>query len=73
LTRDRAFDEAAYLIKHNLIWVHEITQGNKRGIACIVAFTRNSATVAAITKVFTPEKYRQMGYAERLVRRVCEQ
>lgn len=73
LTRDRAFEEAAYLIKQNLIWVHEVTQGNKRGIACIAAFTRNSATVATITKVFTSEKYRRMGCAERLVRRVCDQ
>lgn len=64
---------AVYLIKQNLIWVHEVTQGNKRGIACIAAFTRNSATVATITKVFTSEKYRRMGCAERLVRRVCDQ
>jgi len=43
----------------------------KPEIATIVAVTRKSEGVATITKVYTPEKWRGHGCAERLVRHVC--
>jgi len=43
------------------------------GIASIVAVTRKSEGVAAITKVYTPNRWRGKGCAERLVRRVCRE
>jgi predicted GNAT family acetyltransferase len=53
--------------------VHEIKEGGETDIASIVAATRQSDTVAAITKVYTPEKWSRKGRAERLVRRVCRE
>lgn len=56
-----------------MVWVHEArTPGQAKEIASIVAFTRNSDKVAAITKVCTNPKWRRRGCAERLVRRVCK-
>ena len=42
-------------------------------IATIVAVTRKSCGVAAITKVYTPEKWRGNRLAEKLVRHVCKE
>ncbi|KAG6849398.1 hypothetical protein H0H93_008755 [Arthromyces matolae] len=73
LTRDRAQLEAAILVAKEQIWVHEARRpGGKKEIASIVAFTRNSNSVAAITKVCTNERWQRQGCAERLVRKVCE-
>ncbi|KAG6885038.1 hypothetical protein C0993_006365 [Termitomyces sp. T159_Od127] len=70
LDRDQARFEAALLVEKKQVWVHE-AKGTKE-IASIVAFTRNSDRVAAITKVYTSKKWTRQGYAERLVRKVCE-
>ncbi|KAK0194819.1 hypothetical protein F5146DRAFT_1172143 [Armillaria mellea] len=69
-----ALKEATLLVRQNQVWVHRIRQqGEDRSyIASIVAFTRNSDTLATITKVYTNPDYRRRGYAERLVRRVCK-
>jgi predicted GNAT family acetyltransferase len=54
--------------------VHEICLPNQEAeIASIVAVTRTSETVAAITKVYTNRQWRQRGCAERLTRRVCKE
>ncbi|RDB25406.1 hypothetical protein Hypma_007459 [Hypsizygus marmoreus] len=72
LSRHGAFEEATLLVQNDEVWVHEARlPGQPKEIASIVAFTRNSETVAAITKVFTNPKWRRRGCAERLVRRVC--
>lgn len=42
-------------------------------IATIVAVTRKSNGIAAITKVYTPEKCRGNRLAEKLVRHVCKE
>ncbi|KAF8058776.1 hypothetical protein FPV67DRAFT_517669 [Lyophyllum atratum] len=74
LSRSRADEEAALSVAKNLVWVHEARNpGQPKEIASIVAFTRNSDEVAAITKVCTNPKWRRRGCAERLVRRVCKQ
>lgn len=66
--------EAKLLIQNNQIWVYEIRMyGREAQIASIVATTRVTETVAAITKVFTDEAWRSRGCAERLTRHVCEQ
>ncbi|KAG1757182.1 hypothetical protein EDB19DRAFT_1890983 [Suillus lakei] len=69
---EKAREEARLLIANKQVWVHEIQRRNgKPEIATIVTVTRKSEGVAAITKVYTPEKWRGKGCAERLVRHVC--
>ncbi|KAG6830433.1 hypothetical protein H0H92_000736 [Tricholoma furcatifolium] len=74
LTKAQAQLEAAILVQKNQVWVHEaLNSAGEKEIASIVAFTRNSDQVAAITKVVTNKRWQRRGCAERLVRRVCEQ
>lgn len=42
-------------------------------VACLVATTRESENVTAVTKVFTAEHWRGRGCAARLLHRVCEE
>ncbi|KAF8530013.1 hypothetical protein BU17DRAFT_59792 [Hysterangium stoloniferum] len=72
LTRDEALKEAAYLVSNKMGWVHEIFHGSSSDIACVVATTRNSKNVGTISKVYTSQRWRRHGCAERLVRHVCE-
>ena len=63
------------MIANKQVWVYEI-QGpdDKPHIASIVAVTRKSEAVpdvAAITKVYTPEKWRGRRCAQKLVHHVC--
>lgn len=72
LTDEKAHEEARLLIANRQLWVLEMQKCNgKLEIATIVAVTRKSEGVATITKVYTPEKWRGNGGAERLVRHVC--
>ncbi|KAG1862756.1 hypothetical protein DFJ58DRAFT_905180 [Suillus subalutaceus] len=74
LSDKQASEEARLLIENGQVWVYEIKEGGgETDIASIVAATRQSDTVAAITKVYTPEKWQRKGRAERLVRRVCRE
>lgn len=75
MTRASALQEAAYLVNNGLVWIHRIlTPGQSQSeIASAVAFTRNSESIATVTKVITSVKWRRFGCAERLVRRVCRQ
>lgn len=73
LTEEMALYEAELLIHSNAVWVHTM-QGPGQvapDVACIVAATRTTETVAAITKVYTSPNYRSRGCAERLVRFAC--
>ncbi|KAG5638442.1 hypothetical protein H0H81_012659 [Sphagnurus paluster] len=72
LTKEAALYEATQLVKKSQVWIHEAQQLGGGEIACIVAFTRNSETVAAITKVCTNPKWRRRGCAGRLVHKVCD-
>jgi len=73
LTREESFREATLLVRNNQVWVHQIQRGDETPeLASIVCMTRQSAAVAAITKVYTNPKWRKLGCAERLVRRVCK-
>ncbi|KAF5357406.1 hypothetical protein D9758_005951 [Tetrapyrgos nigripes] len=68
-----AVREASILIQNATVWIHEVRWPNKAPmVASLVAFTRNSATVSTITKVYTNPGARGMGCAQRLVRRVCK-
>lgn len=74
LTSEQASKEARLLTENGQVWVYEIKEeGGESDIASIVAATRQSDTVAAITKVYTPERWQRKGRAERLVRRVCRE
>jgi hypothetical protein len=72
---ESALKEATYLVNNGLVWVHRIRKSgqSQSEIASIVAFTRNSKSVATISKVFTSPNWRRHGCAERLVRRVCKE
>ncbi|KZT30897.1 hypothetical protein NEOLEDRAFT_1126557 [Neolentinus lepideus HHB14362 ss-1] len=73
LSDEGAWREAGMLIRNEQIWVHEISEGGCAvDIASIVAYTRNSDHVSAITKVYTNPKWRKRGCAERLVRAVTQ-
>jgi len=56
-----------------MLWVHQLDDSTSSDICSIVATTRKSENVTAITKVYTNPLYRSRGCAERLVRRVCQQ
>ncbi|KAG2117242.1 uncharacterized protein F5147DRAFT_305096 [Suillus discolor] len=74
LSDEQASKEARLMIENEQVWVYEVKEGDgETDIASIVAATRQSHTVAAITKVYTPEKWQRQGRAERLVRRVCRE
>jgi hypothetical protein len=69
-----ALREATYLWRNKMLWVHELdNEAGTRGIASIVATSRQSESVTAITKVFTNPEYRNRGCAEALVRFVTHQ
>ncbi|KAI0375260.1 hypothetical protein BV20DRAFT_1117663 [Pilatotrama ljubarskyi] len=70
LTEQRAHLEAITLILNGQVWVHTAGEQGSQ-IACIVAVTRTTDNVAAITKVYTCPEWRSRGCAERLVRHVC--
>jgi len=73
LSKEEAVHEATILARSGQLWVHEISMNGQRPeIASIVAVTRSSDTVAAITKVYTNPRWRQRGCAERLTRHVCK-
>ncbi|TBU45252.1 hypothetical protein BD309DRAFT_860636 [Dichomitus squalens] len=73
LSRDKAIQEAKLLIQNNQVWVYEIRMpGGEPEIASIVAATRATETVTAITKVLTDPTWRSRGCAERLTRHVCQ-
>ena len=73
LSHEKAVQEATIMIQNNQVWVHEVRGSGRREIASIVATTRTTDTVAAVTKVFTNPKWRSRGCAERLLRHVCQQ
>jgi predicted GNAT family acetyltransferase len=62
--------EAEYLIRHGLVWAYLMDDGI---LSTIVAVTRSSSHVAAITKVYTAPQSRRRGCADHLVAHVCEQ
>ncbi|KAF8870886.1 hypothetical protein BD779DRAFT_1578477 [Infundibulicybe gibba] len=70
LTEEQALREATLLVNKQLVWVYRETK--TAAIASIVAFTRNSESVATISKVITHPAWRRRGCAEKLVRRVCK-
>ncbi|KAF8549854.1 hypothetical protein OG21DRAFT_537352 [Imleria badia] len=65
--------EARLMIANQQAWVHVVQkEGQEPEIACLVATTRDSDNVTAVTKVFTPEHWRGRGCAGRLLHRVCQ-
>lgn len=70
---DQALEEATLLIEQRQVWVHTIKVHERpEEIASIVAVTRESPSVAAITKVYTNPDWRSRRCAERLVRKVTQ-
>ncbi|KAG8902185.1 hypothetical protein FRB99_004791 [Tulasnella sp. 403] len=71
LSYPRALKEAREMIRNRQLWVYYTTLASgQRELASIVACTRTTENVAAITKVYTNPLCRSRGCAERLVRRV---
>ncbi|KIP11092.1 hypothetical protein PHLGIDRAFT_155592 [Phlebiopsis gigantea 11061_1 CR5-6] len=66
LSLERARVEAHELIARQQIWVYDADGA----VGTICAYTRNTARVSAITKVYTTPRARRRGCAELLVRRV---
>ncbi|KAH0840300.1 hypothetical protein J3R83DRAFT_1310 [Lanmaoa asiatica] len=51
--------EAKLLITNQQVWVHMVQRaGQEPEVACLVATTRESDSVTAVTKVFTAEQWR---------------
>ncbi|KAI0332017.1 hypothetical protein GY45DRAFT_542798 [Cubamyces sp. BRFM 1775] len=73
LTPAQAYQEADVMIQSRQAWVCAV-EGREQAteLACVVAVTRSTNSVSAITKVYTDPNWRGYGYAERLVRYVCE-
>ncbi|THH11061.1 hypothetical protein EW145_g902 [Phellinidium pouzarii] len=72
LSEQRAIAEATQLVRKQQLWVLEVCSAHGSSIACIVALTRTNAMVTAITKVYTPPRWRNLRFAFRLVRAVCD-
>ncbi|KAH9898142.1 hypothetical protein C8Q73DRAFT_641505 [Cubamyces lactineus] len=73
LTPAQAHQEADIMIQNRQAWVCAVERpGQATELACVVAVTRSTNTVSAITKVYTDPNWRGYGFAERLVRHVCE-
>jgi GNAT superfamily N-acetyltransferase len=74
LDDERAELEARKLITNRQAWVHMIKRGDEEWeTACLVATTRESENVTAVTKVFTADHWRGRGCAARLLHRVCQE
>ena len=70
----RAALEAQTLVAKERAWVHLIQKGDQAPeVACLVAATRTSDDVTAISKVFTAPEWRKRGCAARLLHRVCQE
>jgi predicted GNAT family acetyltransferase len=66
--------QALQLIRDQQIWVYETRDAyNRPCIASMVASSRSSTNVAAITKVYTPPAFRGRKFALRLVQWVAQQ
>lgn len=65
--------EAKHYVNNRQMWVCAVENSSGGSeIASIVAVTRNTRMNATITKVHTAAAHRKRGYAEALVRHVCE-
>lgn len=84
LSSSQAIKEAEGMIRANQLWVYELPSDSQNcsnmesvstrtAIATIVAVTRSTPTVSAITKVYTDTAYRSRGCAERLVAHVTNE
>jgi len=68
LTLSQSNAEASRLIQSGELWGYLANDE----LVAIVALTRPTPSVMAITKVFTAEEQRRKGYASALVRHVCD-
>lgn len=61
------------MIANEQVWVHTVQKDDQEPeIACLIATTRESENVTAVTKVFTAERWRGRGCAARLLQRICQ-
>ena len=73
IDRAGAEHEALHYINAKQMWVCAVEMPNGlTEIGSVVAVTRNTLQSATITKVHTAPNHRKRGYAELLVRHVCE-
>ncbi|KZO96418.1 hypothetical protein CALVIDRAFT_598364 [Calocera viscosa TUFC12733] len=76
LSVQQGIQEAKRLIQRKELYVCDVLRGGRADdydVVCIIAVTRKSTKVAAVSKVFTHENYRRRGYAKRLLAHVCHE
>ncbi|EJU02646.1 hypothetical protein DACRYDRAFT_99714 [Dacryopinax primogenitus] len=75
LSPEGAIEEAADMIAKRQLWVYEIFDARTQSaeVVSIVAVTRDSDDVAAISKVFTSPQWRGKGFARSIVAIVCRE
>jgi len=75
MSSEAALQEARLLIDNKEVWIHLIREGDNEDwdVASIVAASRKSEKIATVTKVYTNPHWRNLGCAERLLRRVCKE
>lgn len=74
LNDDDARLEAKTMIDNGQVWVHLVKMGGQEPqVACLVATTRESDAVTAVTKVITAEAWQLRRCARRLLHRVCQE
>ena len=70
----RAELEARTMITNQQVWVHMVQKDDQDPeVACLVATTRESDNVTAVTKVYAAEHWRGRSCATRLLHRVCQE
>ncbi|KZT54129.1 hypothetical protein CALCODRAFT_510959 [Calocera cornea HHB12733] len=75
LSPEGAVQQAADLIAKRQLWVYEVYDPRTRTaeVVSIVAVTRESDEIAAISKVFTSPEWRGQGFARSIVAIVCRE
>ena len=62
------------MITNQQVWVHMVQKDDQEPeVACLVATTRESDNVTAVTKVYAAEHWRGRSCATRLLHRVCQE
>jgi len=75
LSLEQGIQEATCLIKREELYVCEVAlpDTEKYEVVCIIATTRKSDKIAAVSKVYTHPDHRRQGYAKELLTYVCNE
>ncbi|KZO96417.1 hypothetical protein CALVIDRAFT_563905 [Calocera viscosa TUFC12733] len=75
LSREGAVQQAADMIAKRQLWVYEVFDPRTQAVEVVslVAVTRDTDNIAAISKVFTSPEWRGKGFARSIVAIVCRE